>query len=121
MRESKFRAWDTKRREMRTGPNLLVGFDGSIYWQFGFNEPEIQDPDKFILMQFTGLYDKNGKEIWEGDVVGHGWQNSEIGEVIWRGYGFRVERPGSSDLHFNHPEQFEVLGNVYEHGHLLNA
>ncbi len=72
------------------------------------------EENEIPVMQYTGLKDKNGKEIYEGDIVAYGWQKSEIGEVIWKDYCFKVERPGTSDMYFNHPESFEVVGNIYE-------
>lgn len=60
MREIRFRAWDKKRKEMiynefhLTAYGELISFGESKSWE---------------LMQFTGLHDKKGKEIWEGDIV----------------------------------------------------
>jgi len=55
MREIKFRAWDKNRKEMC--PDCINSM-GNPNWRAGK-----------IFMQFTGLHDKNGKEIYEGDVV----------------------------------------------------
>jgi len=59
MREIKFRAWDKKLKQL------------SIPVQIS-NPPTPGHERGLILMQFTGLKDKNGKEIYEGDVVRHG-------------------------------------------------
>jgi hypothetical protein len=59
MREIKFRAWNKKAHDYETGwayPSQMVGPG------FAFDVP-----DHIVLMQYTGLKDKNGKEIYEGD------------------------------------------------------
>lgn len=69
------------------------------------------------LMQFTGLHDKNGKEIWEGDI--YEWQGEK------RTISFDDGKFQSStgfgqyvDLYL-HAEDCEVLGNIYQHQDLL--
>lgn len=72
MRQIKFRAWDGKR--IRTEDEFYIRY-GVAYRFFDFDDPEKTD---WILMQFTGLHDKNGRgqvELFEGDVIG------EFGEI----------------------------------------
>lgn len=119
MREIKFRAWDKKGKEMfrvamisflDKGEMILTGRGGST------------DNKTTILMQFTGLHDKNNKEIWEGDIVKT--INNEIGKVVFSIGGFWSEYLWPHNWDPMYPaelinEKCEVIGNIYENPELL--
>ena len=72
--------------------------------------------DEVELMQFTGLKDKHGKDIWEGDIVNT--ESSSNGIVVFKDCAFRVEPFVVNVLDLF--SSLEVVGNIHEHLSLLN-
>lgn len=125
MRVIKFRAWDKKNGVMFQPDKVRFEFFNGL----GFVEPTDKDArsiaEEFDVMQFTGLSDKNGREIYEGDIVeirDHAFEGSiKIDGVYEVGYNERMELCcGSLLLHRQLP-YFTVIGNIYEHPHLLEG
>ena len=120
MRIIKFRAWDT-----RVG-KWYENINAPIVWGDGFDRkknPYIAFavvPDGVILQQFTGLFDKDGREIFEGDIVKD--KNGEISQIYYsQEYAQFVRGNTIGGIFKNiHEEQLDVIGNIYENLELLN-
>ena len=80
------------------------------------------DKDNDVFLQYTGLHDKNGKEIYEGDVVKSkliGEENEgEIWEIGFNPFGGFVS-PGGKAFD-NSWREHEIIGNIYENPDLIN-
>jgi uncharacterized phage protein (TIGR01671 family) len=115
-REIKFRAWD--------GEKIYLPSDSDTYIKL--ISGELRSPG-IILMQCTGLDDKNGKEIFEGDIlrVGYNQDASDNLEVVkfWEGRWLPLVRVeyGYNAINRYDSEMFEVMGNIYENKELLNG
>ncbi len=130
MREIKFRAWDKKEKHF-------------VYFELfsGVNNhtpPIYEDADLENWEQFTGLFDKNGKEIYEGDIVeykiltGFGCEDDDFrnsqkaiikrAEIVFRNGKFTPREDCSvpDDAFYAwRTFDFEVIGNIYENPELL--
>lgn len=116
MRKIKFRIWDKFLYHMyydednKEEPNL---------WNIKehVSGGKLIDTKSSVLMQYTGLKDKNGKEIYEGDIL-RGPKKFRA-EVIFEDGAFTVRK---NLLYFQRkPMDLEVIGNIYENPELLEA
>lgn len=134
-REIKFRAWDNKNQKWLLGydyPNLggfsmfgeciLMGEWGHVVTSFMFEKDDKKLSD-LRLMQFTGLKDKNGKEIYEGDILKF---NNHNCKVIWQSNSCEwmlqqvdTEGKGYMSFEYRYRTDYKIIGNIYENQELL--
>jgi hypothetical protein len=105
MREIKFRAADYDQ--------MVYGVEGISEWE---GEPMALHNWQ-NLMQFTGLKDKNGKEIYEGDIIDNEGARQKY-EVQFHKGCFCISR-GGLGYHIFNEKEVEVIGNIYENPELL--
>ena len=124
-RKTKFRAWDKKQ-------NRMLHYDNDVTPCITFNgvcqgESHTNVSFDYILMQYTGLKDKNGKEIYEGDIINAEETTFESGVYNWEIFfddGMFVAKTKKFDtrtalfdlVHFG---EAKIIGNIYENPNLL--
>lgn len=126
MRKIKFRAWNESSKTMTT-PYLWINNENMA-------GQRLVDAPTHQLMQFTGLHDKNGREIYEGDIVkAHSFVfDGGEGDLCFTGvvtfthdfcFGIKADRSTYAFFETSHFEEpcIEVIGNIHETPELLDG
>lgn len=122
-REIKFRIWYNASGHGQmiypeNSAKLYLSLDGNLFENYGKRDADLIDSvfdADWDLMQFTGLKDKNGKEIYEGDIV-EDW--GEISPVIWTSMSDGYDYDGWA-ADFGLYSGVKVIGNIYENPELI--
>jgi len=149
MREIKFRIWHKPTKKYVTmsqedwsygkgkvkykdsGDFLAISHDGFLCHEgYGNGAANVEDPENYVVQQYTGLKDKNGKEIYEGDILGYfdAIVNNDKERVEIKYWGeqwceFTIRNYNGKDVKSDepndyyggiHPEYKEVIGNIFE-------
>lgn len=137
-REIKFRVWDHNTDTMMI-PDNFEFYDGEIGWidagrEAGPKSGNDGDPGQFEIMQYTGLHDKNGREIYESDILKVTGEDGEsyVAAVKWLGdenypafdltgvpSPWDYEANALSEIMEAGVETCEVIGNIFENPELL--
>jgi len=122
MREIKFRVWNLTTQDMQELES--IDFSNGKVVQVNTDGDRILWPDKEChLMQYTGLKDKNGVEIYKDDVVQYlDGEYSFSAVVEWGDFGWYlrgIEPNDNFSFEDTAPSVLEVIGNIYENPELL--
>lgn len=123
-REIKFRGrlvnskeWTEGNLCIRVDGNYIITPDETVLGKYG-------KVDKETVGQYTGLHDKNGKEIYEGDIVKIKYRDEDIGKVIYEHNGFSIDVTNMNKAYgrVSFVNNFmEVIGNIYDNPELLGG
>jgi uncharacterized phage protein (TIGR01671 family) len=127
MREIKFRAWnktDSKMVSWEEMYGIERAFDGGVGVHLAISDQCYLLPEGCVVMQFTGLKDRQGKEIYEGDVVKIDGGAEPVIAPIGFEYGCFVVKwkANAPELKYYIGMSFcsiEIIGNIYENPELL--
>ena len=133
--KQKFRAWDIHGQKMFTNDELII-WNSNVYAndskKLSCNYLKGWSIDEEYLMQSTGLFDENGVEIFEGDIIAIEvddteapinakiFQNSKIGMLMFHVFEDNEDVPMVELLEDN-SVAFAVIGNIYENPELLEV
>ena len=131
MRELLFRAYDKGRKEYLSDENLFIAINkgtqpnkSEIYLDVICNADKYKE--RFIIEQYTGLTDKSGKKIFEGDIVKNEYRKGQYQsfKIVYndRLYCWQVENKyGMSGFLCNVIGDIEVIGNIHDNSELLKG
>lgn len=105
MREIKFRIWDIRLK------TYLPFTEDLKLLKFQIEE--------YVIQQFTGLKDKKGKEIYEGDIVKTTFVNYKLQTIIFEYGAFRLSEISQYDHNYDDIQNSEIVGNIFENSELL--
>ena len=129
MRPIRFRVWDKKRMNMQLPE--IYGFnitsEGELFFgNYPDGTPRTESHSKYVIMQYTGLKDKNGADDYHKDICEY-YDDSgtkQIGIVEWRGGAWWLQAiggddEGNQDVMLAYADH-EIIGNIYEHKELIS-
>nr|DAS91361.1 MAG TPA: YopX protein [Caudoviricetes sp.] len=119
-----FRAWDKLNNEMYVVEQ--INFDCGEFESIGYGITNLRGADKIELMQSTGICDKEGTEVFEGDILHHQIQTEYTFIVKYdkdkgRWYGDGLSLTYRIDITKEFLPYYKVIGNIYENQELLEV
>ena len=127
----KFRVWDVKNKKFLPESYFAILGNGKLIVTLSgyYNDFTNTNQDDYVIQQYTGLTDKNGNLIFEGDIVQYNqnssydnmdfiakWSDNKLGFIFQSNSG---EQLVNQTPHLNRFKHLEVVGNIFEHENLL--
>lgn len=122
-REIKFRAWDIINKIIIASDsvNHLVEFDGTVWENKGMHESDMLfERDNLILMQFTGIKDVKGNEIYEGDIIKSSYGSKLYQVEFKKSTWWATAIPQTYRGQKLHIINSEIIGNIYQNPELIS-
>lgn len=129
-RKIKFRVWNNKAQTWVHGPGDECNIFGEMILLGGFMKGiNVEELNNCVALQFTGILDKNGKEIYEGDILLYKTSYEEamtyegendISLVIFKNGCFMLDKNCLHELVENGKIQEEIIGNIFQNPELIN-
>lgn len=123
MREIKFRAWDGSKMFQVAALDFTLDYvEGFMLWKPSGPDKETrvyEDASKCVLMQYSGLKDRNGKDIYEGDILQ--WREKALPITVETFHGIRFMWGQDYLCHAYAVLGGEVIGNIHENPDLLRV
>lgn len=132
MQDLKVRVWDEEYQSMLTDDDVNIRIESGrisayedVFEEWGMEQREIKNP---IFLRYTGLKDRNGREIYDGDILS--WREhvrmygTDLNKWVTEKVPVRFDDTGAmflcgDDFLFKYNEKAEVIGNIYENPELL--
>ena len=132
-RQIKFRVWDVKNKKFLPESYFAILGNGKLIVTLSgyYNDFTNTNQDDYVIQQYTGLTDKNGNLIFEGDIVQYNqnssydnmdfiakWSDDKLGFIFQSNSG---EQLVNQTPHLNRFKHLEVVGNIFENPELLKT
>ncbi len=123
-RELKFRAWHKEYKKMIYQEHGICNFFGDTSPVSDYGDDEISEECE--IMQFTGLKDKEGNEIYEGDIIefaDHLHKAVVVYDKKFAAYLFEsnnLEKKNNPDTAMHWHDDLKIIGNIYENPELID-